>query len=327
MGLIHHLAHGLVVSAFQSVAHIQHALNFSNHIFGPQKVLTADLVPNLVQPQALGVGEEVHLRMVLLDGRGRLLARFPALVVGAGSQFMLHAGIDEHQLVAHGVEGEILVFSGFAVEADEGTFLTEDGGKLVHDAALHTAVIVLRALANLSQLELLYSVAVDLIDGIGKYAFQGCRGAEAGAQRNVTGKHGIESLHLAAPLEGFPAHAKHVAGPGLFGFVLFLEAELHHFVKINGIDFYFVRSIGLDSRHDAKINGAGEHIAAIVVRMLTNQVDAPAGHIKGSFLTKKALEFFLDLCFHNGLSVVSYKDSKIIRFLCYGLNLLVFNKV
>ena len=88
---------------------------------------------------------------------------------------MLYAGVNENQLVTLGVEREVLVLSGFAVEADKGAFLTEDGSKLVHDAALHAAVIVLCALAYLCQLKLLNLVVPDIVDGICKGAFKGGR--------------------------------------------------------------------------------------------------------------------------------------------------------
>ncbi len=163
--------------------------------------------------------------MQFLDFRSCLLAGFAALVVGAGSKFVLYAGVNENQFVALGMEGEVLVFSGFAIEADKGAFLAENGSELVHDAALYTAVIVLCALAYLCKFKLLYLVVPDIVKGICEGAFKGCGGAEACTKRNVTGKNGVEAFHLAAAFEGFTAHAKDIAGPCLCGLVLFLEAE------------------------------------------------------------------------------------------------------
>ena len=197
------------------------------------------------------------------------------------------------------MEREVLVLPGFAVKADKGAFLTEDGSKLVHNTTLHAAVIVLRALAYLGQLEFLYLVVVEqIVDGEGEGALQGSRRTEAGAKGNVSGEDGVEAFHLAAALDGFTAYAKHVAGPGFLGFVLFLEAELRHLVKVKGVNLHLVRSVGLDGGHDAEVDGPGEHVTTVVVRVLANQVDAAGRCIKNTFLSKEGFEFFLDFGFH-----------------------------
>ena len=69
---------------------------------------------------------------------------------------MLDHAVYEQEAVALrlGVEGEVLVFEALAVEADEVTCLTEDGGKLVHDTTLHPDIVVLGGLAYLGKFEL-----------------------------------------------------------------------------------------------------------------------------------------------------------------------------
>ena len=89
---------------------------------------------------------------------------------------MLYAGIHEHELVALGIEGEILVLKSFAVEADEAAFLSEDRGELIHDTALYSAVVVLRALADLGEFELVDTVAEEFVQRECEGAFEGCGG-------------------------------------------------------------------------------------------------------------------------------------------------------
>ena len=81
MGLVHHLADGLVVVPFKGVAHVQHPLNLTDDIFRPDEVLLADFAPDFVEPYALRVREELYLRVVLMDGGGSPLAGLATLVV------------------------------------------------------------------------------------------------------------------------------------------------------------------------------------------------------------------------------------------------------
>ena len=81
---------------------------------------------------------------------------------------MFHHRVDEYQFVAFRVEGYIFVFQPAAVEAYQVAGLTEDGGKLVHDAALHAAVVVFGSLSYLGQLKLVYAQTVEVVQGEGK---------------------------------------------------------------------------------------------------------------------------------------------------------------
>ena len=119
MGLIHHLSDSLVVASFKGVADVEDPLNLSDNILGSEEVFFGNLGANLIQPYSLGVAEEFYLRMVLPYRRSSILAGSAALVVGAGSEFMLDAGIDQDEFIALRIEGEVLVFEGFAVEANE----------------------------------------------------------------------------------------------------------------------------------------------------------------------------------------------------------------
>ena len=133
---------------------------------------------------------------------------------------------------------------------------------------------------------------------IGENAFQRCRGAEAGAQGNVARKDGVEAVHLAAALEDFAADAEDVPGPLLGRDVVIGEAELHIFIDVDGENLHDILAVGFDGRHDAKIDGSGEHVTAIVVRMFANEVDSAGRRIQLGSFTKERLELFKDFFFH-----------------------------
>ena len=65
---------------------------------------------------------------------------------------MLDYTVYEEETIALGlgIKGEVFVFEALAVQTDEVTRLTEDGGELVHDSTLHPDVVVFGGLTNLS---------------------------------------------------------------------------------------------------------------------------------------------------------------------------------
>ena len=89
---------------------------------------------------------------------------------------MFHLAVEQHQLVALGMEGEIGVLQRAAVEAHQAVLLAEHAGKLVHDTAVHAAVVMLGALTDLGQLKL-----VDLV--VVKQVIQGKREARLEGSR------------------------------------------------------------------------------------------------------------------------------------------------
>jgi hypothetical protein len=70
---------------------------------------------------------------------------------------MLYTRIKKNKLVTilSRVEWEILKLHRTAVKTHEMTGLSENRGKLIHDTALHTAVVMLSALTDTSKLELI----------------------------------------------------------------------------------------------------------------------------------------------------------------------------
>ena len=298
MGLIHHLTHGLVVSALEGIADIQHTLNLADNVLRPQEILLRNLLADLVQPLALCIAQEFNFGMIFADSRRCVFTGSAALVVGARCQFVLDAGINQHQLVPLRIEGEVFVLQRLAVETDQATGLAEQGGELVHDATLDPAVVVFRGLADLGQLELVDTVVEQVVQGKSESAFQGCRRGEAGAQRDVTRENRAETMHLATALDHLPAHPEQIAGPALVGLVFLVQAKFAILVMMHRICLDLLRSVHHDFRHNTLIDGSREHIATIVVRVLANQIHASGRCENGTVLSEQGPEFFLDFFFH-----------------------------
>ena len=86
---------------------------------------------------------------------------------------MLDFGIDEHEFVAVGLEWEIFKFHGTAVETHQIVLLAEDRCKLVHDAAVHAAIVVFGRLTDAGELEFVDGVAVEqIVEGKSKAALE-----------------------------------------------------------------------------------------------------------------------------------------------------------
>ena len=221
---------------------------------------------------------------------------------------MLDTAVDQHQRIACRlrIEGEVLVFKGLAVEADQIAGLAEAGRKLVHDAALHAAVVMLRALTDLGQLELVDPVGIELIDRERERALKGCGRRKAGAQRHIAGKDRVESGHLAAALDRLPADAEDIAGPLLRRLILFVQAELRVLIVVQREGTDLIGAVEADFRHNALVNGTRENIATVIIGMLTDQVDATRGSKESSLAAEALLEFCCNFFFHDGNSLFGY---------------------
>ena len=212
---------------------------------------------------------------------------------------MFHAGVDKNELVAFRIEREVLVLQGFAVEEDEAAGLTEARSELVHNAALHAAVVVLGALADLGEFELVDGPAVEqVIDGESEGALKGGRRREACAERHVAGKNGIEAFNLAATLDGFAAHAEDVASPESFRLVRLFKSEFGIFVEVQGVSPDLIGSVRLDFSHYALVDGSREDVASVVVGVLADEVDTSGGSIDRCALPEERDKFFVNSVLH-----------------------------
>ena len=89
---------------------------------------------------------------------------------------MLYAGVEQNELVAVlcRIEREILEFHRTAVEPHQMTLLSEYRCELVHNSAVHSAVVVLCALADSGKFEFVYSVAEEFVECECECTFKSC---------------------------------------------------------------------------------------------------------------------------------------------------------
>ena len=177
-----------------------------------------------------------------------------------------------------------------------------------------------RALADLSQLELVDVVPEQLVDSESERALKRGGRRKAGAKGNISGENAVETLDFATSFDGLPADTEDVTSPLLFRLVLFFEAKLGTLVIVNRESPDFVCPVGLDLCHYTAINCSREHITTVVVGVLTDKIDSSG---RGKNLTLglvQGLEFFPDSGFH----VHNYAIRALIVFYSYKNNKLLF---
>ncbi len=100
-------------------------------------------------------------------------AALATFVVGRVDQLVFHYRVYQHQCVAVELEGEVFVLHRAAVKDASGSLFAEYGCELVHDAAVHAAVIVFGALTDFREFEFVDLVVVEqVVHGVCKAAFK-----------------------------------------------------------------------------------------------------------------------------------------------------------
>ncbi len=209
---------------------------------------------------------------------------------------MLHPRVDKHKLVAVELEGEILELTRAAVEAHQIVLLAVAACELVHDAAVHAAIVVLRALTDTGQLHAVELIVVEqIVERKCKAALQSSRRRQAGTQRHIAGEHGVEALHLAAALDDLAAHAEHVARPLLLGSVLLVQTEFSRRVKVDRIQLHAVCAVGAYLGHDSLVNGAREYESTVVIGVLADEIETSRSHKESALSAEMLHKSLIDL--------------------------------
>jgi hypothetical protein len=223
---------------------------------------------------------------------------------------MLDAAVDEQQTIALRIEGVLFVLEALTVEAKELASLTEDRSELVHDTALHTAVVVLGSLTDLRHVPLREAEREEIIKCEGEGALQRSRRRHPCAQRYIACEDRVEASDLAATLLDLTAYAEDVACPRLAGGILFLETELSGFAEVECESTDAVRTIGADLSDHSLVDSAGEDEGAVVVGVLTDEVDTARRRVEGTGFAVERCELVADsLCIHlsDGLDRSEYE--------------------
>ena len=234
-----------------------------------------------------------------------LLALTTTIVVRGTDELMLLIGIRHDEL--HAVEHDrcVLIVQRRAVEEDGIVLLTHRTRELIHDTAIHAGVVVLGILTDQREVHIRdIAEAEQITDDKAGQHLEGGTGAEAGAVRDVTVYHDVESaLELEATLLERPHHAHRIGDPALFlqrGERI--ECCLDHTVaaQVHAVETKLpvltttCSCIGTDGQC------ARENVTTIVVRMLTDQV-----HTSRCEVTLHAIRIakFLLECFQRTLLV------------------------
>ena len=193
----------------------------------------------------------------------------------------------------------LFVFEALAVKAKELTCLTEDRGELVHDPTLHTAVVVLSSLTDLRHVPLGEAEGEEIIQSKGKGALQCCRRRHPCAKGYITSEDRVEACDLASTLLDLTTDTEDIACPRLARCVLFLETELCRFVEVKGEGTDTICTIGADLCDHSLVDGSGEDEGAIVVGVLTDEVDTTRRSVEGTGFAIEGCELVADsLCIH-----------------------------
>ena len=201
---------------------------------------------------------------------------------------MFHYRINQYQAVALRIEREILVFQRTAVQTNQTTLLAKYRSELIHDTAVHTAIVVLGRLTYLSQLELVNLVVTEqIVQCVGISALQGCGRGHTCSQRNVTGKSGIETFDLNATLDHLTANTEDITCPAGAGSILFVQAKLYIVLQVDGICLYCIGTVGLDFGNHTFIYRTGEYETTVVVGVFTDEVNTSGRSINSSSCSVK----------------------------------------
>ena len=293
VGFVHPLADRFVVTLFERIADIEHTLLLADHVAGTLVVLLRNLILDGIELLHRGAAQELlpeHLR--------HPLARSPAVVVGRTHQLVLHARIEQDEFVTLGVEREIGILQRTAVQTDQVALLAENRSELIHDAAVHAAIVMLGGLADLRQFEFVDAQRIEVVQRKGIGRLQRCRRRHAGTQRHVAREYRIETADLTAPLLNLAAYAEDIASPALGGFIGFVQPELRAFTQVERIGPHLVRAVEFDGRHDSFVNRPRENEAPVVIGMFPDQVDTPRRGEQDSPGAVNLLELFADFFFH-----------------------------
>ena len=291
MRTVHFPSDGFIIAGRQGHTCIQQTVYLINGIFGPNIILLRNDTDNLFEPFGLGIAQKLHFGMFALDGFDGAFATFATFVVGGAYEFVFYTRVDKHHLVSVclRVERHILKFAGFAVQTHQMSRFAVNGGKLVHNAALHSYVVVFGRLSHFGEGHFVESEVEQVIQRKSIGGFESCGARHTGSQRHVTAENRIEGLNRSAPFDKFAADAEEVFGPLFFGGILFVEAEFGAFAEVEGIGSYFVGSVEFDFGHHAFVDGSGEYEPAVIVGVFSDEVYSSGRGVYGAF---GAVEFF-----------------------------------
>ena len=275
MCVVHHLANLFVVVSLKGLTYGKHTNYLSDDVACTLVLSTCDFVLHFVEHFHRSIAQALHLGMLLADNFCHMLALQTALVVGRTLQFVLHAAVHQDELVALGMPGEVFDFTTAAVHTHQVTGFAKAADCLVHDATVHTDVLVLCALTDTGQFHAInLATTEEVVDAKGIGALEGSRRTHACTEGHITSESGVEALHGNTQSHHLAANAVDVASPCGGGTFLVVERELYAVLQVDAVCINCACAVGLDFSNHSLLYSTWEYISIIIICMFADEVDA-----------------------------------------------------
>jgi len=200
-----------------------------------------------------------------------------------------------------GVEREVGKLHRPAIQPHQTSRLAENRGELIHDAAIHTAIVMFGRLADPRQFEFVDATVVKLVQCKSISRFQRRRRRHTGTKGHIAGKDSIETTDFTAPFLDFATNTENIAGPAFLRLVLLVQTERALLTEVERISIHLVRSVEPDGSNDTFVDSTRKDESAVVIRMLANQIDASGRSIQGAGVAEAPGEVAVDFtlkCIH-----------------------------
>ena len=249
----------------------------------------------------------LHTRYVP-QGRKRLRTFPPAVVVGRRDQGMFHVAVRDDQPVLSEHKRHKIILQRVRIQIDRMILLSHGRGKLIHDPAVHAAVLILRLLSDQGQVDpAQFLQPVLLPDHQSRQNLHGGGGRKAAPGRQVTRKHQIRTVFQGdPPLQDRIKDSFRVLGP-------FLRPSRHQLPQRNLRDTFCRHIQGVHTQHgvlpggDHAVNAhrqcARKNMSSVIICVFSDQIHPPGRKKHASVRTpvlfpEAILQLFHNICVH-----------------------------
>jgi len=212
--------------------------------------------------------------------RAPALAGCPACGVAPGRVLVAHAGVDDEQFEAGGIETERddLGLEGSAVEEHGRVPASEQRGRLVHDAGRCSDGHILSQLTDFRELGAAQAELPDVAQRQRDRALESCRRGQPRPDRHRRVDEDVEAGHGAEVSAGAsegPGDAQRIGGPAAERLGLHIgEVDLDEFVGERAADARTGVVAHADRGDRPAVDSERQHEAFVVVGVLADEVDA-----------------------------------------------------
>ena len=229
--------------------------------------------------------------MLLCNDLSNVFALQATLVVGRTFEFVLYATVDQHKLIAFGMPREVFHFTAAAVHAHQVASLAKARNGLVHDATIHTNVLVLSALTNAGKLHAVdLVVAKEVVECESVSALKSSTARHTCTERHITSKSCVETFNGYTQCHHLAAYTINVACPSSVRTFFVVERELHTVFEVNAVGINNACAIGFDFGNHTLLYSTWKYIAVVVVSVFANEVNTSRSCINASRCAAEVLD-------------------------------------